>query len=106
MDGEAIPKPHSLRLSRDLDARVRAYAKSISKPGSASRLPLGRALVALIEAGLNSVQADRSPKDGMLLALHELDPEWTGRRLQDFEPLAVTTRSGKSPLQILEDRRG
>ena len=101
-----VPKPHSLRLSRDLEAQVRAYAKSLAGPGKGSRIPMGRALVTLIEAGLKSVQAGSSPKDAMLLALKELDPEWSGRPLRDFSPLSNATRSGRNPLEILQERRG
>lgn len=105
MDAHSLPKPHSLRLNRDLDARVRAFARTLSGPGRSSRVPLNRALITLLEAGLNAVQTIPSPKDGMRRALQELDPEWSGERLRDFEPLPATTRSGKTPVEILLERR-
>lgn len=106
MDVHSLPKPHSLRLNRDLDNRVRAFARTLSGPGQSSRVPLNRALIALLEAGLNSLQVAPSPKNGMLQVLQELDPEWSGNRLRDLEPLPVATRSGKSPVQMLLERRG
>jgi len=106
MGAQPAPKPQSLRLTRDLDAQVRVFAKSIARSENAARIPMNKALLALVEAGLKSIKSDPSPKEGMLMALYELDPEWSGARLRDFEPIAVTTRSGKSPVQVLLDRRG
>jgi len=106
MTSQPLPKPQSLRLPRDLDARVRVFAKSLSRKENGARIAMNKALLTLVEAGLTSLQTDPSPKAGMLMALHELDPEWSGTRLGDFEPVAVTTLSGRSPVQILLDRRG
>ena len=106
MASQSLPNPQSLRLPRDLDAQVRVFAKSISRKENGARINMNKALLALIEVGLKSLQTDPSPKAGMLMALHELDPEWSGARLGDFEPVAVTTQSGRSPVQVLLDRRG
>jgi hypothetical protein len=106
MGAQTVPKPQSLRLPRDLDAQVRVFAQTLSRKEPGGRIPMNKALLTLVEAGLKSLQADPSPKAAMLMALHELDPEWSGGRLGDFEPVTVATRSGRSPVQVLLDRRG
>ena len=105
MDGQAL-KPHSLRLPKELDAQVRAYARTLATPGATARVPLVRALITLIEAGLRSVQPPPSSREALVLAMRELDPGWTGHRLADLEPVKVTPRSGRDPLEILKGRRG
>ena len=105
MAAQPLPKPQSLRLSRELDAKVRQFARSLAPGEATRRIPMNQALVALIEAGLSARHAETSPKEGMRLALQELDPEWSGRPLADLEPVAVKTRSGRSPVQVLLDRR-
>jgi hypothetical protein len=101
-----VPKPHSLRLPRAIDTQVRAYALSLARHEHAARIPIGRALVTLVEAGLKSIHTATSPKNGLNLVLRELDPDWSGNPLRDVEPVAASTRSGKTPVELLLERRG
>ena len=99
------PKPQSLRLPREVDAEVRVFARTLTRGGSTSRIPMNKALVVLVEAGLSTLHAGPSAQEGLRLALKELDPEWSGAPLADFEPIPVATRSGMTPVEILLDRR-
>jgi len=107
MGDVSLPKPHSLRLSRATEAQVRAFARTLARE-KAVRIPMGKALATLVEAGLNSLRAaaSPSPREGLLLALRELDPAWSGKIPQDREAIPVTTTSGRTPVEILLERRG
>lgn len=81
------------RVPRDLRARTEAFASSLGKDAT-----LSDAVRTLLEAGL---EVCKEPAQFSLQeALRAIDPSWSGKKPAYREPLTISTKSGRSAVDV------
>ena len=85
--------PMNTRVPRELRARTEAFAGRLGKDAN-----LSDAVRTLLEAGL---EACKEPEQFSLAdTLRAIDPSWNGGKPEFRDPVSVTTRSGRTAVEI------